>query len=568
MDANFWHGKRPPGVADEIPLDKYQAAVEVLEQAVKEHAGKPAFTNAGHTLTFSDIDQLAAHFASYIQHHTDLKPGDRIAIQLPNTLQYPVAVLGALRAGLVLVNTNPLYTEREMLHQFDDSGAKALLFIDMFGNKVQRIAEQTGIKYFFVTSLADLLPAPKRWVINAATKYIKKMVPDYSLPGQIPLRKALSIGAKQPFKKLASPKWDDVAVLQYTGGTTGVAKGAMLTNGNLIANMEQARAAIKQTDSKGRPLYEPGTEVVVAPLPLYHIYAFTVHMMGLFAAGEHSILIANPRDPGMFIRMMKPWRITAMTGINTLFVSLLDHPAFKTLDLSSMKFTLSGGSALPADTAVRWQKATGCAISEGYGLTECSPIISVNGAGDTARIGTVGVPVPNTLIKLIDDSGNEVALGERGELCVKGPQVMKGYWNRPEETANVFTADGWLRTGDVAVIDPDGHIRIVDRIKDLILVSGFNVYPNEIENVVSSHPAVQTCACIGVPDAKTGESPKLFIIPKHDNVTKDEIMAYCRENLTAYKLPRQIEFRTELPMTPVGKVLRRELRDAELKKAS
>lgn len=568
MDANFWHGKRPPGVADEIPLDKYQAAVEVLEQAVKEHAGRPAFTNAGHTLTFTEIDQLAAHFASYIQHHTDLKPGDRIAIQLPNTLQYPVAVLGALRAGLVLVNTNPLYTEREMLHQFDDSGAKALLFIDMFGNKVQKIAEQTGIKYFFVTSLADLLPAPKRWVINAATKYIKKMVPHYSLPGQIPLRKALSIGAKQPFKKLASPKWDDVAVLQYTGGTTGVAKGAMLTNGNLIANMEQARAAIKQTDSKGRPLYEPGTEIVVAPLPLYHIYAFTVHMMGLFAAGEHSILIANPRDPGMFIRMMKPWRVTAMTGINTLFVSLMDHPAFKTLDLSSMKFTLSGGSALPADTAMRWQKATGCAISEGYGLTECSPIISVNGAGDTARIGTVGVPVPNTQVKLLDENGNEVALGERGELCVKGPQVMKGYWNRPEETANVFTADGWLRTGDVAVIDPDGHIRIVDRIKDLILVSGFNVYPNEIENVVSSHPAVQTCACIGVPDAKTGESPKLFIIPKHDNVTKDEIMAYCRENLTGYKLPRQIEFRTELPMTPVGKVLRRELKDAELKKAS
>jgi len=530
MDANFWHGKRPPGVVDELALDKYQAAVEVLEQAVKEHAKQPAFTSAGHTLTYADIDHHAANFASYIQHHTDLKPGDRIAIQLPNTLQYPVAVLGALRAGLILVNTNPLYTEREMLHQFNDSGAKALLFIDMFGDRVQKIATQTSIKYFFVTSLADLLPAPKRWVINAATKYIKKMVPTYALPGQIALRKALDAGSRQPFKKLTHPKWDDIAVLQYTGGTTGVAKGAMLTNGNLIANMEQAQAAIRQTDTKGKPLYEAGTEIVVAPLPLYHIYAFTVHMMGLFAAGEHSILIANPRDAGMFIRMMKPWRVTAMTGINTLFVTLMDHPSFKSLDLSSLKFTLSGGSALPEGTAIRWQKETGCAISEGYGLTECSPIISVNGAGDTVRIGTVGTPVPNTLIKLIDENGEEVALGGRGELCVKGPQVMKGYWNRPEETANVFTADGWLRTGDVAIIDPDGHIRIVDRLKDLILVSGFNVYPNEIENVVSSHPEVQACACIGVPDAKTGEAPKLFIIPKNDSLTKDAIMAYCREN--------------------------------------
>jgi len=568
MDANFWHGKRPPGVADEIPLDQFQAAVEVLEQAVKEHAGRPAFTSAGHTLTFAEIDHHAANFASYIQHHTDLKPGDRFAIQLPNTLQYPVAVLGALRAGLVLVNTNPLYTEREMLHQFDDSGAKALLFIDMFGDRVEKIAAQTGIKYFFVTRLADLLPAPKRWLINAATKYIKKMVPSYSLPGQIPLRKALSLGSKQSFTRLAHPNWQDVAVLQYTGGTTGVAKGAMLTNGNLIANMLQARAAIKQLDSNGRPLYEAGTEVVVAPLPLYHIYAFTVHLMSLFSAGEHSILIANPRDASMFIRMMRPWRVTAMTGINTLFVTLLDHPEFKSLDLTSLKFTLSGGTALPNDTSVRWKQATGCAISEGYGLTECSPIVCANGAGEAARLGTVGLPVANTMIKLIDDNGEEVTLGERGELCVKGPQVMKGYWNRDDETANVFTVDGWLRTGDVAIIDPDGHIRIVDRIKDLILVSGFNVYPTEIENVVSSHPAVQTCACIGVPDSKTGEAPKLFIIPKHDNVTKDEIMAYCRANLTGYKLPRQIEFRTELPMTPVGKVLRRELREAELKKAS
>jgi len=568
MDANFWQGKRPPGVADEIKLDQYQAAVEVLEQAVREHRGRPAFTGAGHTLTFDEIDHLAGNFASYLQHHTDLKPGDRIAIQLPNTLQYPVVVLGALRAGLVLVNTNPLYTEREMLHQFDDSGAKALVFIDMFGHKVENIAAQTGIKYFFRTSLADLLPAPKRWLINAATKYIKKMVPPYTLGGEIALRDAIRKGAAQPFKKLEHPQWDDVAVLQYTGGTTGIAKGAMLTNGNLIANMLQARAAIKQLDENGKPLYEQGTETVVAPLPLYHIYAFTVHLMSLFSAGEHSVLIANPRDAGMFIRMMKPWRVTAMTGINTLFVSLMDHPSFKTIDLTSMKFTLSGGTALPDDTSIRWKQATGCAISEGYGLTECSPIVCANGAGTAARVGTVGLPVPNTSIKLINENGDEVALGERGELCVKGPQVMKGYWNRDDETAKVFTADGWLRTGDVAIIDPDGHIRIVDRIKDLILVSGFNVYPTEIENVVSSHPAVQACACIGVPDSKTGEAPKLFIIPKHDNVTKDEIMAYCRENLTGYKLPRSIEFRKELPMTPVGKVLRRELRDEELKKAS
>jgi len=568
MEASFWNGKRPPGVVNEVNLDEFQAAVEVLERAVREHKNQPAFTGAGHTMKYGEIDQHAANFASYIQNHTDLKPGDRIAIQLPNTLQYPIAVLGALRAGLVLVNTNPLYTEREMLHQFDDSGAKALLFIDMFGHRVEKIAAQTGIKYFFVTRLADMLPAPKRWAINLATKHIKKMVPRYTLPNQIQFRDILRQGSKQPFKKAAYPTQADIAVLQYTGGTTGIAKGAMLTNGNLISNMLQALASFKQLDSNGKPIYEPGTEVVVAPLPLYHIYAFTVHLMALFSAGEHSILIANPRDAGMFIRMMKPWRVTAMTGINTLFVSLLDHPSFKSIDLKSLKFTLSGGTALPQDTSVRWKQATGCSISEGYGLTECSPVVCSNGAGAASRIGTVGVPVPNTVVKLIDENGDEVALGERGELCVKGPQVMKGYWNRPDETANVFTADGWLRTGDVAIIDPDGHIRIVDRLKDLILVSGFNVYPNEIENVVSSHPAVQACACIGVPDAKTGEAPKLFIIPKHDNVTKDEILAYCRENLTSYKIPRQIEFRKELPMTPVGKVLRRELRDAELKKAS
>ena len=565
MEASFWDGKRAPGVPDSINLNEYDAVVEVVENSFKRYADRPAFTSIGYTLTYRQIDEYSAAFAAYLQNHTSLKQGDRIAIQMPNILQFPIAMYGALRAGMVVVNTKPLYTEREMLHQFNDSGAKALVCMDVFAASVQNIKEETGLKHIIVTSLADMLPFLKRTVINSAAKYIKKMVPAYSLPEAVPFRKALAQGAKHNgFEPNYIKNPNDTIILQYTGGTTGVAKGAELTNRNLVANMMQSHAMLQQTDDQGQPLKPETGAKIVAPLPLYHIYSFTVHLMALFEAGDHSILIANPRDTDMFVRMMKPHQLTGIIGLNTLFVSLLDHKEFREMDFSKLRITLSGGTALMDDTAKRWKEVTGVGVSEAYGLTECSPAVTMNPAAGLERMGTVGQAVPGTALKCIDDNGNEVAPGERGELCVNGPQVMKGYWNRPEATADSFTADGqWLRTGDVAVIDDDGFVKIVDRIKDMILVSGFNVYPNEIEDVAAGHPAVENCAAIGIPDAKTGEAVKLFVVVSDENVTVDEIRNFCRENLTAYKVPRYVEFRDELPMTPVGKILRRELKDEE-----
>jgi long-chain acyl-CoA synthetase len=564
VEASFWDGKRAPGVQDAIDLSKYDSVVEVIENSFKRYADRPAFTSIGYTLTFSQIDEYSAAFANYIQNHTTLKPGDSIAIQMPNILQYPIAMYGALRAGLRVVNTNPLYTEREMLHQFNDSGAKALLCMDVFAKSVQNVKDQTGIKHIIVTSLADMLPGLKRVVINAAAKHIKKMVPAYSLPEAVSFRKALKLGKGKGFQANHMKNPHDTIVLQYTGGTTGVAKGAELTNRNLVANMLQAAAALGQTTADGKPMKGEDQAIIVAPLPLYHIYSFTVHLMALFELGDHSILIANPRDTETFIRFMKPWKLTGVVGLNTLFVSLMASPRFKEIDFSEMKLTLSGGTALVDDTAKRWKEITGTGVSEAYGLTECSPAVTMNPADDLERMGTVGQAMPGTALKCIDDDGEEVAVGERGELCVRGPQVMKGYWNRPEATKDTFTPDGeWLRTGDVAVIDEDGFVKIVDRIKDLILVSGFNVYPNEIEDVVAGHPGVENCAVIGVPDDKTGEAVKLFIVASDQNLTAEEIKTFCKDKLTAYKLPRQIDFRDELPMTPVGKILRRELKDEE-----
>ncbi len=564
MEASFWDGKRAPGVQDTIDLSKYDSVVEVIENSFKRYADRPAFTSIGYTLTYRQIDEYSAAFANYLQNHTTLKPGDSIAIQMPNILQYPIAMYGALRAGLRVVNTNPLYTEREMLHQFNDSGAKALLCMDVFAKSVQGVKDQTGIKHIIVTSLADMLPGFKRVLINAAAKHIKKMVPAYSLPEAVSFRNCLKLGKGKGFQANHMKNPHDTIVLQYTGGTTGVAKGAELTNRNLVANMLQSAAALGQTTADGKPMKGEGQAVIVAPLPLYHIYSFTVHLMALFELGDHSILIANPRDTETFIRFMKPWKLTGVVGLNTLFVSLMASPSFREIDFSEMKLTLSGGTALPDDTAKRWKEITGSGVSEAYGLTECSPAVTMNPANGLERMGTVGQAMPGTALKCIDDNGDEVAVGERGELCVKGPQVMKGYWNRPEATKDTFTPDGeWLRTGDVAVIDEDGFVKIVDRIKDLILVSGFNVYPNEIEDVVAGHPGVENCAVIGVPDEKTGEAAKLFIVASDQNLTAEEIKAFCKDKLTAYKMPRQIEFRDELPMTPVGKILRRELKDEE-----
>lgn len=565
MDASFWDGKRAPGVQDHLDIKGFNAAVEVIEDAMGRYADRNAFTGIGHTLSFKQIDDYSAAFANYLQNHTNLKPGDTIAIQMPNVLQYPIAMYGALRCGLRVTNVNPLYTEREMLHQFNDSEAKALVCIEMFARSVQNVVDETGIETVIVTTLADMLPPVKRTLINFAAKHVKKMVPAYSLPNAVSFRKALKLGEGKGFEKNYMRNLDDTIILQYTGGTTGVAKGAELTNRNLVSNMFQSGQMQAQTGVDGVPFRAPGESLnVVAPLPLYHIYAFTCHLMSLFYEGDHSILIANPRDPNTFIKFIQPWKLSVFVGLNTLFVSLMGHPKFKELDFSELKLTISGGTALMDDTAKRWKELTGVGISEAYGLTECSPAVTMNPGQGLERMGTVGQAAPGTALKCIDAEGNEVAIGERGELCVQGPQVMKGYWKRPDASEEAFTADGkWFRTGDVAIIDEDGFVSIVDRIKDMVIVSGFNVFPNEIEGVVSEHSQVENCAVIGVPDDKTGEAVKLFIVASDANLTVEDIKAYCREKLTGYKQPKYIEFRDELPMTPVGKILRRELKDEE-----
>jgi len=560
MQPDFWNDKRPAGVPLNIDMGEFKSVIEVFERSCKKFADRPAFSNMGVTLTYAELERYSAAFAGYLQAHTDLAPGDRIAVQMPNVLQYPIAVFGALRAGLIVVNTNPLYTAREMRHQFKDSGARALVYLNMFGQKVQEVLPDTDIQYLIEAKMGDMLPTAKGWLVNTVVSKVKKMVPDYSLPQAISFKSALRLGRGLGIKPL-KVSLDDIAVLQYTGGTTGLAKGAMLTHGNLVANMQQVRACLAQLGPDGQPLLREGQEVMVAPLPLYHIYAFTANCMCMMVSGNHNVLITNPRDIAGFIKELKNWRFSALLGLNTLFVALMDHPDFKTLDFSSLKLTNSGGTALVKATAERWEQITGCRITEGYGLTETSPVACTNPYGEKSRLGTVGLPVPGTLLKVIDDEGVEQPMGERGELCIKGPQIMKGYWHKPEATAEVLDAEGWFKSGDIAVIDPDGFVRIVDRKKDMIIVSGFNVYPNEIEDVVMAHPKVANCAVIGVPDERSGEAVKLFVVARETGVSLEELKAYCKENFTAYKVPKHIVLRESLPMTPVGKILRRELRD-------
>ena len=560
MQPDFWNDKRPAGVPLDIDMGEFKSVIEVFERSCKKFADRPAFSNMGVTLTYAELERYSAAFAGYLQAHTDLVPGDRIAVQMPNVLQYPIAVFGALRAGLIVVNTNPLYTAREMRHQFKDSGARALVYLNMFGQKVQEVLPDTDLQYLIEAKMGDLMPTAKGWLINTVVSKVKKMVPDYSLPQAISFKSALRLGRGLGIKPL-KVSLDDIAVLQYTGGTTGLAKAAMLTHGNLVANMQQVRACLAQLGPDGQPLLREGQEVMVAPLPLYHIYAFTANCMCMMVSGNHNVLITNPRDIAGFIKELKNWRFSALLGLNTLFVALMDHPDFKTLDFSSLKLTNSGGTALVKATAERWEQITGCRITEGYGLTETSPVACTNPYGEKSRLGTVGLPVPGTLLKVIDDEGVEQPMGERGELCIKGPQIMKGYWHKPEATAEVLDAEGWFKSGDIAVIDPDGFVRIVDRKKDMIIVSGFNVYPNEIEDVVMAHPKVANCAVIGVPDERSGEAVKLFVVARETGVSLEELKAYCKENFTAYKVPKHIVLRESLPMTPVGKILRRELRD-------
>ncbi|MCH5511795.1 long-chain-fatty-acid--CoA ligase FadD1 [Pseudomonas syringae] len=558
MIDNFWKDKYPSGIPADINPDEYPNVQAVLKQSCQRFADKPAFSNLGKTITYGELYELSGAFAAWIQQHTDLQPGDRIAVQLPNVLQYPIAVFGAIRAGLIVVNTNPLYTAREMEHQFNDSGAKALVCLANMAHLAEKVVPRTQIRQVIVTEVADMLSPFKRLLINSVIKYVKKMVPAYHLPKAIKFNDVLGKGRGQPVTDV-SPGSADVAVLQYTGGTTGVAKGAMLTHRNLIANMLQCRALMASN-------LDEGCEIIITPLPLYHIYAFTFHCMAMMLLGNHNILISNPRDLPAMVKELSKWKFSGFVGLNTLFVALCNSDGFRNLDFSALKVTLSGGMALQQAAAERWKQVTGCQVCEGYGMTETSPVATVN-PSQYVQMGSIGIPVPSTLCKVIDDAGNELAFGETGELCIKGPQVMKGYWQRQEATDEMIDSEGWLKTGDIAIIQPDGYIRIVDRKKDMILISGFNVYPNELEDVLATLPGVLQCAAIGVPDEKSGETIKVFVVVKPGvTLTKEQVMAHMRANLTGYKVPRSVEFRDVLPTTNVGKILRRELRDEELKK--
>lgn len=557
MNEQFFQERYPEAYPGSIDPDKHESLVEIFNGFVERFADRPAFTCLGQTLTYAELNKQSAAFAAYLQSETSLQVGDRIAVQLPNILQYPIVVFGAMRAGMVVVNTNPLYTEREMEHQFNDSGAKALVVLANMADKAEKVLPNTGIKHVIVTNVGDMHGTIKRVLINTVLKHVKKEVPAFNIPGAVALRSALKIGAGKSFSAVKVDR-NDVVVLQYTGGTTGVAKGAMLTHRNLMSNMMQCHGLFSM-------VLEEGKETVIAPLPLYHIYAFTVHCMVMLETGNHSILIPNPRDIPGFIKTLQSSEFSGFVGLNTLFVALCGQEAFRALNFSKLKLTISGGMALTKDAADQWQKVTGCEIAEGFGMTETSPVVSFNPPG-FVKLGTIGMPVASTACKVIDDEGNELPIGEAGELCVKGPQVMKGYWQRPEATAETITEDGWLKTGDVAVITDDGYMKIVDRKKDMIIVSGFNVYPNEVEDALVSHPDIVEAAAIGIPDPKSSEAVKVFIVSKNENLTAAEVKDWCRERLTAYKVPRHIEFRDELPKTNVGKILRRELRDAELAK--
>lgn len=535
-----------------MDTNNYNSVPEVFVAAFKEYRNKPAFTCLGKTLTYADIDRLSGQFASYLQNNTNLKAGDAVAVQLPNVLQYPVVLYGILRAGLTLVNTNPLYTEREVKHQLNDSGAKALVVLANIAQTAAKVVDDTSVEQVIVTEVGDLHGFPKGTIINAVAKHVKKLVPEFKFKNQVSFKSALAKGSKGVCAPVARQP-EDIAVLQYTGGTTGVAKGAMLTHGNLVANMNQMKDRMDTM--------QEGAEIFVAPLPLYHIYAFTAHCMMLIARGGHNILIPNPRDLDSLVDAMKPYQVTGFVGLNTLFNGLCHHEPFKALDFSKLHLTASGGMALTSDVASLWQSVTGCQVSEGFGMTETSPVVASNPT-NAIKIGTVGLPVIDTEIKIVDEEGNELPQGESGELLVRGPQVMKGYWKRPEATAEVLSEDGWLNTGDMALVDEDGYLKIVDRKKDMIIVSGFNVYPNEIEDEVCKHPGVLEAAAVGVEDAKTGEAVKLFLVKADESLTKEDVISFARKQLTAYKVPKQIEFMDDLPKSNVGKILRRELRDA------
>ncbi len=549
----IWLKSYPKVIPHEIDFGHYRQIMDVFDESIRKFRSLNSFTNMGTTLTYHDLDVLVGNFASFLQHELQLKKGDRIAIQMPNLLQFPIALFAALRLGLVVVNTNPLYTAHEMQHQLKDSGAKAIVILANYAHLLEKIISQTDIQSVVVTEVGDLLNFPKGLVVNAVLKHVKKMVPNYKLPQAYRFRQALELGSTKAYN--APPiDLEDLAFLQYTGGTTGVSKGAMLTHKNILGNMLQIYAWML-------PLLEERKEMVVTALPMYHIFSLTVNTLSFLRLGAENILITNPKDIPAFIAELRKYPFSVTTGVNTLFNALMNHKDFSKISFSRCKLHVAGAMALQTAVAERWYQKTKTKIYEGYGLTEASPVVCCNPIDNTDIVGTIGLPLPSTQVMLLDDDNMEVPMGQPGELCVKGPQVMKGYWNQPQETEKVFY-NGWLRTGDIAVASDNGFFKIVDRKKDMILVSGFNVYPNEIEDVVIQHPGVLEVAAVGVPDEKSGEVVKIFVVKKDPTLLEKDLIKHCRENLTGYKIPKFIEFRKELPKTNVGKILRRALRQS------
>ncbi|CAB3807256.1 Long-chain-fatty-acid--CoA ligase [Paraburkholderia ultramafica] len=559
----IWYASYPADVPHDIDVAQYESLVQFFDECTAKFRERVAYVSVGANLTYGELGRKATAFAAYLQ-SIGVKPGERVAIMLPNTFQYPVSLFGVLKAGAVVVNVNPLYTVRELAHQLKDSGAQTLIAFENFAKTVEQALPGTKVKNVIVTGLGDLLADglnPKGRLLNFMLRHVKKMVPAYNLPQAVPLLTALSTGYTRPLIPMRAAH-DDIAFLQYTGGTTGVAKGAMLTHRNMIANLLQAKAwAERQLNGE--------VETVLTPLPLYHIYSLTVNALIFMGLGGRNILIANPRDIKRVMMIIRHEKFTGMTAVNTLYNAFLENEEFRKRDFSNLKLAMAGGMATQKAVADRFKAVTGKPIIEGYGLTECSPIVSMNPVDLTSLRdfeGSIGLPAPSTQVRFRKDDGSWANIGEAGELCVKGPQVMKGYWNRPEETAKVIDDDGWLATGDIGVMDSRGFIRLIDRKKDMIIVSGFNVYPNEVEDVIAAHPDVREVAAIGVPDAAQGERVKVFIVRRNPSLTAEQVIAHCRKNLTAYKVPKLVEFRDELPQTNVGKILRRALRDEELAK--
>jgi len=543
----IWLDSYPPGIPAEIDPQRYRSIGDMFAESAARYADYPK------SYTYAEIDRLSRAFAAYLQGELGLERGARVAIMMPNVLQYPIAMLGVLRAGYTVVNCNPLYTPRELGGQLADSGAQAIVIVENFAHTLEQVLDQSDVEHVIVTRLGDMLDFPKANIVNLVVKHVKKMVPQWNIPGALWFKDTLSEGAKRAYHPVdVGP--EDLAFLQYTGGTTGIPKGAMLTHRNMIANLEQAYAWIK-------PHVREGQEVIVTALPLYHIFALLANCMTFIKIGAKNVLITNPRDIPGFVKELSKTPFTALTGVNTLFNALLHNDDFRKLDFSKLRLTLGGGMAVQKRVAHEWKEVTGVPLVEAYGLTETSPAATINPLDIEEYTGSIGLPISSTEVLIRTPEGEEVRVGEPGELCIRGPQVMKGYWQRPDETALVFTEDGFLRTGDMAKIDEKGFVYIIDRTKDMINVSGFNVYPNEIESVIASHPGVVEAGVVGVPDAQSGETVKAVIVKKDQALTADDIIAYCREQMTPYKVPRQIEFRDELPKTVVGKILRRELRD-------